>query len=224
MKLKYPVDNEQIFLPHNVVQNGIYGQNEGDGGDNINPDIDPEPVPDPDWDKTIHVRFTPIPDKATFLANYFARGIGNENIVDIIDAFIEVVKNYQDLRSGPIVLVDPACNINNFVAWYEYDERTKMNEISIRRFPDVEKYEVLYFSDQILVPIIIDVLKRHKIYYVDYDKYYLVTFAAIYSLYDYIRNHKDRIIATDKFKTSWNDFEKNTIVARRPVLIEDEEG
>jgi len=220
MKLKYPVDNEQIFLPHNIVQKGIYGNNDNDSSD-IDPDDSGEGDITPDYENIIHVRFTPIIDRAIFLTKYFDKWLINDNdIVNIIDAFIDIIKMHTDLKDGPIALQDPAYNINNFSCVYEYDDKENMHEISIQRVSNIYDYKVLYLSDSKLVPTITEVLKRYKMYFVDYDKYYLVTFSAIYSLYDYIRNHKDRIVETNRYKINWNEFDRNTIIAKRPIITE----
>jgi len=220
MKLKYPVDNEQIFLPHNIIQKGIYGNSDNDSSD-IDPDDSGEDDITPDYENTIHVRFTPIIDRAIFLTKYFDKWWINDNdIVNIIDAFIDIIKMHTDLKDGPIALQDPAYNINNFSCVYEYDDKENMHEISIQRVSNIYDYKVLYLSDSKLVPTITEVLKRYKMYFVDYDKYYLVTFSAIYSLYDYIRNHKDRIVETNRYKINWNEFDRNTIIAKRPIITE----
>ena len=220
MKLKYPVDNEQIFLPHNIVQKGIYGNSDNDSSD-IDSDDSGEGDITPDYENTIHVRFTPIIDRAIFLTKYFDKWwVSDNNIVDIIDAFIDIIKMHTDLKDGPIALQDPAYGINNFACAYEYDDTENMHEISIQRVSNIDDYKVLYLSDSKLIPTITEVLKRYTMYFVDYDKYYLVTFSAIYSLYDYIRNHKDRIIETNKYKINWNKFDKNTIIAKRPIITE----
>jgi hypothetical protein len=220
MKLQYPVDNEQIFLPHNIVQKGIYGNSDNDSSD-IDPDDSGEGDITPDYENIIHIRCTPIIDRAIFLTKYFDKwSVSDNNIVDVIDAFIDIIKMHSDLKDGPIALQDPAYSINNFVCVYEYDDNENTHEIRIRRVSKIKDYGVLYLSDPKLVPTITEVLKRYKMYFVDYDKYYLVTFSAIYSLYDYIRNHKDRIIETNKYKINWNEFDKNTIIAKRPIITE----
>lgn len=225
MKLAYPVDNEQIFLPNNVTQKGIFG----DSGDDFNPDVNPDdgdeeyPCP-PDCGDGINIRFTPIIHDATFLAHYFDRFIGENNVIDIIDAFFEIIKRYseeRDLRDGPIALQDPCYGVNNFACWYEYNIENNIHEISCKRVANIDAYRVLYFSDEKLVPFIKEVLARHTIYYIDYQKYYMISSAAIYSLYDYIRNNKQRTVITDKFRTSYTLLEKNTIVARRPWSMQE---
>ncbi len=179
MKLKYPVDNEQIFLPHNIVQKGIYGNSDNDSSD-IDPDDSEEGDITPDYENSIHVRFTPIIDRAIFLTKYFDKWwVSDNNIVDVIDAFIDIIKMHTDLKDGPIALQDPAYGINNFACAYEYDDTENMHEISIQRVSNIDDYKVLYLSDSKLVPTITEVLKRYKMYFVDYDKYYLVTFSAI---------------------------------------------
>jgi hypothetical protein len=130
MKLKYPVDNEQIFLPHNIVQKGIYGNNDNDSSD-IDPDDSGEGDITPDYENIIHIRCTPIIDRAIFLTKYFDKwSVSDNNIVDVIDAFIDIIKMNCDLKDGPIALQDPAYSINNFVCIYEYDDNENMHEIN----------------------------------------------------------------------------------------------
>lgn len=221
MKLSYPVDNEQIFLPHHIIQSGLMGSE----GEEYDPDYNPdEEDGDGDDDQeqcdSIDIRFTNIASNAIFFADYFKRGLIKENnIIDLAEAFFELVKLQTELQNGPIKLLDPIGYINNFSCWFEFNEEESMIEIYFKRISNMEGQLGRDLSDKRMDKDIWDILVKRAIYYADFIEYYLATFSVVYAIYDYCRTHKDRIVAIGRYKVGFNNSARNTMTAKRKVLM-----
>ena len=220
MKLQYPVDNEQIFLPNNIdiTKMGNSNDNNGEGWEGLDPDNSGDSEED-DAANSIDFRLTNIETTAIFFAHYFHIDIEQKyHVCDIANTFFDLVKRHTDLRYGPISLVDPGIGVNNFACWYEFDVEQQMNEVNCKMVRNIEMFYTVDLSDDRLDADIADLLREHAIYYADNEKYYIATYCVLYAIYDYLKNHPDRTINTFKYFVSVNPFEKNTIVARRKVI------
>lgn len=218
MKLKYPVDNEQIFLPNNIdITNMGDIENEDEDFDPIDPDDEYEDEEDVEG-KSIDIKLTSIISDALLLSDYFRIHIGSDHIEDIANVFFDLVKRNAELREYPVALIDPGLEVNNFGAWYEYDAESETNEIYCQMIKHIQMYYNIDISDNRLALDIAELLRPYAIYYGNNDIYHIATFCVIYSIYRYIRRHKHRIIKTNKYLISNNPMEKNCIVAKRKVI------
>ena len=219
MKLEYPVDNEQIFLPNNIdlTKMGNADSDNGEGWEGLDPDDSGDSSEEDS--NSINIKFTNIANNAIFFAHYFHVDIEYDyNVFDIINVFFDLVKRHTDLRYGPISLIDPGIGVNNFACWYEFDAEESMNEVNCKMVKNIQMFYTVDLSDDRLDNDIAELLKEHAIYYEDNEKYYIATYCAIYALYDYLKNFKDRVVNSGKYLVSVNAFEKNTIIARRKVV------
>ena len=221
MKLQFPVDNEQIFLPNNIEQKfGMYEDNINNEREDWEEDWDSDDdSQEQGKENIIDITYTSIPYNAAFLANYFIRKvIKPSNVVDLAEAFFDLIKRRAELHDGPILVRDPAEHIYNFLCWYEFDADNLVNEVHCKRIWKADETgDIMDLSDSKLTVDIGEVLRPKAIYYANYDEYHVATFSVIYTLYDYLRNHKYRTVDTGRYKIGFTVEERNTIVAKRPI-------